>query len=202
MGRKKAGVASDIPIAATARFDASIRFDTFTTTSPQVRLLIEFVSRMPRASLVFVLVALVCVAGCSAYAGILVIESIAHFLGISRFVAGLLLGVLFLRLPSFRGRKLRSKGLLPARVRLPVMLALLAVCLADYGARGEIVRAVFIGLAIGILLAMRAMRALVASRVSTFLTKHQRPTGAAPTSGSAKAVDSDVIDVDFREAKK
>jgi hypothetical protein len=166
-----------------------------------LRFLIEFVSRMPRASLVFALVALICIAGCSSYAGILAIASIADHLGTSRFVAGLLLGLLFLRLPSFREGKLRTKGLLPSPARLPLMVALLAACIVDYGSQGKVVEAVFIGLAVAILLAMKAIRALVATRIAGLFTRFQQPPGTSPATGPAKAVDSNVTDVDFREKK-
>ena len=180
---------------------ASGRFDDLFFSKASVRFLIQFVSRMPRASLLFVLVTLIAIAGCSAYAGILVIESIAHYLDTSRFAAGLLLSLLFLRLPSFREGKLRTRGLLPAQARLPLMAVLLALCLVDYGSQGKVVEAVFIGLAMGILLVIKAIRTLVASRISGFFTKFQQPSGAGPAAGPAKAVDSDVIDVDFREKK-
>ena len=166
-----------------------------------MRFLIEFVARMPRVSLVFGLLLLILIAGCSAYAGILVIGSISRYLDTSRFVAGLLLGLAFLRLPSFKEGKLRTKGLVPKPARLPLMLILLAACLVSYLGRNEVRDAVFIGLAMGILLVTNAIRSLVKSRVASFFTEHQRSASAEPAAGPSRAADPNVIDVDFREPK-
>ena len=81
------------------------------------------------------------------------------------------------------------------------MMLLLAACMLDYGSQGEVVKAVFIGVAAGILLAMKAIRALVATRIAGFFSKFQQPSDTAPAEGAAKAVDSDMIEVEFREKK-
>jgi len=108
---------------------------------------------MPRLAAVVVLLALVALSGSISYAGYLVLGVVAEFLGIGRFTTGLLFGALFARLPWVSQGKLRTVGLLPRHARRPVMLALLAWCMASLLDRGEIAPASFAGFAAAFLLA-------------------------------------------------
>ena len=150
--------------------------------------------RMPRLAIAVVLLALVTLAGISTYAGYLVVGMLADYLGSGRFVAGLLLGALFVRLPHVRDGKLRTIGLLPKKARLPIVLMLLAVCLIQHAVQRNALPVLALGLAASVLLTFRWIRQTLINRVSVFLKPTREP--AAP-----KSVDPTIIDVDFREKK-
>lgn len=124
---------------------------------------------MPRLAAVVVLLALAALSGSISYAGYLVLGVVADFLGIGRFTTGLLFGVLFARLPWVSQGKLRTVGLLPRQARRPVMLALLAWCMASLLHRGEIAPASFAGFAAAFLLAYPWARRKAVNYLRTLL---------------------------------
>ncbi len=150
---------------------------------------------MPRLAIAVLLLALVSLAGTMSYAGYLVVGVVADHLGTSRLLAGLLLGVLFARLPWIREGKLRTIGLLPKRARRPVIVALLAFCLLSFFYRGEWLPMLFLGFAMAFLLAYRRMRKRVVGRATSSLFNF----AAAPK--HSQSTDNTVIDVEFREKK-
>jgi hypothetical protein len=97
----------------------------------------------PKLVLALVVALLAVLAGTITYTGYLVIGVIAEYLGTGRFVAGLLLGILFARFPSVSQGKLRLVGLLPKPVRRPLMVTLVALCLLHFVWQGDYVPAVF-----------------------------------------------------------
>lgn len=151
--------------------------------------------RMPKLAAVIFLLMLVALASTSTYAGYLVVGVLAEYLDIGRVAAGLLLGVIFARIPWVRQGKLRAVGLLPGKARLPVIVALLAFCLLHFLYRGEMVPVMFLGLAASFLLSYRWMRRTIAMHAFTSLF---RTFQAPDRPGSA---DNKVIDVEFREKK-
>lgn len=150
---------------------------------------------MPKLAVAVLLLALVALASSTTYAGYLVVSTVSHYLGTSRFLAALLLGIVFARLPWVRQGRLRAVGLLPGKARLPVMAALLASCLLHFLYLGEWLPVLFLGFAMGFLLGYRRLRQkLVARAMSSVLKAAQHP--AQPRSD-----DRTVIDVEFREKK-
>lgn len=150
---------------------------------------------MPRLAAVVVLLALVALSGSISYAGYLVLDVVADFLGTGRFVTGLLFGALFARLPWVSQGKLRTIGLLPRHARRPVMLVLLAWCITSLLNRGEIAPALFPGFAAVFLLAYPSVRRKVVNHMLSFLP------GAMPCPARRGGNDPDVIDVEVREKK-
>jgi hypothetical protein len=148
---------------------------------------------MPRLTIAVALGVLVALAGTLTYTGFLVVGVLAELLDISRFFAGLLLGILFARIPRLRKGKLATVGLLPKFLRRPVMLSLLALCLVRFLSEGDHVAAGFMGFAMFFLLAFpwlkRAVSARIASSLFQFPGRRHRPEKA----------DDKVIDVEFRE---
>ena len=145
--------------------------------------------------LALALLALVALAGTMTYTGFLVVGVLADYLGTGRFVAGLLLGGLFARFPWISNGKLRTVGLLPKIARRPIMVGLLALCLASFVARGDYVPALFIGFTTAFLLTFPWIRRAIWGRMVSSIFKssadQHRPTGA----------DDMVIDGEFREKK-
>lgn len=149
----------------------------------------------PKFTIALALLALVALAGTMAYTGFLVIGVLAEYLGTGRFVAGLLLGGLFARLPWISKGKLRTVGLLPKLVRRPVMVSLLALCLLSFLSQGQTVPAAFIGFATAFLLTFPWIRRAIWGRMVSSLFK-------APADQHRPASnDGTVIDVEFREKK-
>lgn len=160
-----------------------------------MRLLIQLVLRMPKVAGVVFLLALVALASTLSYAGFLVVGIVAQYLGTGRFVAGLLLGLLFARLPWVRKGKLRTVGLLPRNARLPLMLVLLVFSLMNFLYRGALVPVLFLGLATTFLLTHRWIRRTLFNRALSFLFKPPSQRGRAGSTDKA------IIDVDVREKK-
>lgn len=151
--------------------------------------------RMPKLAIAVLILVLVAIAGTISYAGYLVVGIVSDYLGTGRFVAGLLLGGLFARLPYISQGKLRTVGLLPKHARRPVLLALLAVCLLTLLYRGALVPSLFLGLAVSYLLAYRWMRqAFINRALSSLFGSSIDP--ARPTN-----TDATIIDVEVREKK-
>lgn len=149
----------------------------------------------PKLTIAFALLALVALAGTMTYAGFLVVGVIADYLGTGRTVAGLLLGILFARIPRLSQGKLRTVGLLPKIARRPIMVSLLALCIANFLLRGEYVSVVFTGFAMVFLLTFPWMKRAVSKRMLSSFFK------STPTQNRQKDTDDMVIDVEFRERK-
>lgn len=128
------------------------------------------------------------------YTGYLVIGVLADYLGTSRFMTGLLLGILFARFPRVRNGKLGLVGLLPKPVRRPLIVSIIALCAATLLAHGDYVPAAFAGFAVAFLLGFPWLRRVLFDRLlsSVFPFTGKRPR---------KADDGMVIDGEFREKK-
>lgn len=169
--------------------------------------------RSPRKVLVIVLLFLFALASTMSYVGYLVITMLASQLGISRFLTGLFLGILFARLPRIRDGKLSTMGLLPKPARQPVIAAMLVFCLVNYLLRGQFVAVGFLSFAMVFLLGYGKLKKAVAGKVSSFIFPFGKggqadsPQGPQPGQNSGLPQKprqgpqsrSDVIDVDFKE---
>lgn len=151
--------------------------------------------RMPKLAVAVLILALVALASSLTYAGFLVVGVVATHLGTGRFMAGLLLGILFARLPVVRNGKLRTVGLLPKNTRQPVMVALLVFCLLSYLYRGAMLPALFLGFAASFLLSYRWLRRSLLRRALASLF------GAPPDQARRNGNDQTIIDAEFREKK-
>ncbi|MFP5393397.1 MAG: hypothetical protein ACLGI6_17920 [Gammaproteobacteria bacterium] len=129
------------------------------------------------------------------YTGYLVVGVVADLLGTGRVVAGLLLGLVFARIPSLSNGKLRTVGLLPKAVRRPAIVSLLALCLVRFLSHGEYLPALFAGFAAVFVLTFPWLRKAIFARMSSSAFKfgagRNRPQRA----------DDRVIDGEFREKK-
>jgi hypothetical protein len=128
------------------------------------------------------------------YTGYLVVGVLADYLGTGRFMAGLLLGILFARFPKISKGKLRLVGLLPKPARRPLIVSILALCLVTFLARGDYVPAAFTGFATAFLLTYPWLRRALFDRILSSVFKFagkNRP----------KNTDDMVIDGEFREKK-
>ena len=130
-----------------------------------------------------------------AYTGFLVVGVLADQLGTGRFVAGLLLGVLFARFPWIRKGKPRIVGLLPKPVRRPLIVGILVLCLLHFVWQGDYVAALFIGVTTVFLLTLPWLRRVIFDRLlgSVFKFTRRNP---------GKQPDDTVIDGEFREKKE
>jgi hypothetical protein len=162
---------------------------------PQIlrHLVIAAIGR-PKLAIAVALLVLAALASTMSYAGFLVIGVLADHLGTSRGVAGLLLGALLARFPSISKGKLRTVGLLPKRVRRPLMASLLALCVLNFLSQGDYVPAVFTGFALAFLLAYPWLRKAMFDRMLSSLFGF---TGRNRT----KSTDDRVIDGEFKEKK-
>jgi hypothetical protein len=159
-----------------------------------LRLLVKVAVRTPKLAVAVSILALVALASTMTYAGYLVVGVISDYLGSNRFIAGLLLGILFARMPYVRQGKLRTIGLLPKNARLPTLVALLAFCLLSFLYRGEMVPMLFLGLAATFLLTIRWLRRTFMNRFASFFTSSLDPAHSRNT-------DTTIIDAEFREKK-
>ncbi|MES3022020.1 MAG: hypothetical protein V4857_10600 [Pseudomonadota bacterium] len=150
---------------------------------------------MPRLTIAVAFLALAALASTMAYTGFLVVGVLADHLGTGRFMAGLLLGILFARFPWISAGRLRTVGLLPKPVRRPIMVSILALCLLSFVSRGEQVPALFIGFTTAFLLMYPWMRRAIFDRISSTFFK------SAADKNPPKTTDGAVIDVEFREKK-
>lgn len=137
---------------------------------------------------------LVALAGTLTYTAYLVVGVLADYLGTNRFMAGLLLAILFARFPRVSNGKLGLVGLLPKPVRQPLIVSILALCALTFVARGDYVPAGFTGFAMAFLLIFPWLRRTVFDRFSSSVFKF---TGKSPP----KNDDHMVIDGEFREKK-
>ncbi len=141
------------------------------------------------------LLVLAALASTMTYTGFLVVGVLAEYLGTGRFIAGLLLGLLFARFPWVSKGKLRTVGLLPKPVRRPVIVSLLALCLVSFVMRGDHVPALFIGFATAFVLLFPWLRRAIFDRVVSSVFK------SAGGPRRASSIDETVIEGDFREKK-
>ena len=148
----------------------------------------------PKLALAVALAVLAALASTLTYTGYLVIGVLADYLGTSRFVAGLLLGILFARFPRVSKGKLRLVGLLPKPVRRPLILSIVALCALTFLARGDYVPAAFTGFATAFLVGFPWLRRAVFDRMLSSVFKF---TGKNPRKSSGGMV----IDGKFREKK-
>ncbi|QOL50256.1 FxsA family protein [Massilia litorea] len=130
------------------------------------------------------------------YTGFLVVGVLADHLGTSRAMAGLLLGVLFARIPWFSKGKLRTVGLLPKPARRPVIVSLLALCLLSFLSQAEYLSALVIGFATAFLLSYPWLRRAMFGRLKSSIFKF-----AAGRNPPSRTDEGKVIDVEFREKK-
>ncbi len=150
----------------------------------------------PRLTIAAALLVLAALAATMTYTGYLVVGVLAGYLDTSRFVAGLLLGVLFARFPWISKGKPRIVGLLSKPVRRPVILSLLALCLLHFGAQGDTVPALFAGFTMAFVLAFSWLRKLLFARASSSVFNFA-------TGGNTSVVtDNTVIEGEFRERKE
>ena len=140
------------------------------------------------------LAVLAALAGTLTYTGYLVVGVLADYLGTNRFVAGLLLGILFARFPRVSKGKLRLVGLLPKPARRPLIVSIVALCAVTFLARGDYLPAAFTGFAMAFLLGFPWLRRAVFGRMMSSVFKF---TGKNPRQNS----DDMVIDGEFREKK-
>ena len=151
---------------------------------------------MPKLTAAVALLLLAALASTMTYTGFLVVGVLADQLGTGRFVAGLLLAALFARFPWVRNGKVRIVGLLPKPVRRPLLVSILAFCLANFLWRGDYVPALFTGFVTAFLLAYPLVRRTIVDRLVSSFVKF---TGQhAPR----RPHDDQVIDVEFREKKE
>lgn len=150
---------------------------------------------MPKLTIAVALLLLAALATTITCTGYLVIGVLADYLGTSRFVTGLLLGALFARFPSISKGKLRIVGLLPKPVRRPLMVSLLALCLASLLMQGETGPALFPGFTIAFVLAFPWLKKMLLSRISSTIFN------AAAGRNAPADVDDRVIEGEFREMK-
>lgn len=149
----------------------------------------------PKQTIALVLFVLAVLAGAMSYTGFLVIGVLADYLGTGRFLAGLLLGVLFARLPWLSNGKLRIVGLLPGPVRRPVIVSLLVLCSLHFVARGAYVPAAFTGFTTAFLILFPWLKRTVFDRMRSSVFNF---AGAHPS----RSIDDGVIDGEFREKKE
>ncbi|WP_136220093.1 hypothetical protein [Massilia sp. Mn16-1_5] len=160
-----------------------------------LRFIISAALGRPKLAIAAVLLVLAALASTMTYTGYLVIGVLADYLGTSRFVAGLLLGVLLARFPKLSNGKLRIVGLLPKPVRRPLIVGLLALCLLHFLVQGDYVPAAFTGFATAFLLGYPWLRRTVFDRTIGSVFKF------AGQPRPPKSTDDMVIDGEFREKK-
>lgn len=151
---------------------------------------------MPRLAASVALLALVVLASTISYTGYLVIGLLAEQIGTGRFLAGLLLGGIFARIPWIRKGKLRTVGLLPKPLRRPLIVSLLLLCLLSFLWRGENVPALFIGFTTVFLLIFPWLRRAIFGRMLSSIFKF------VPGQNRHASIDDGVIDGEFREKKE
>ena len=187
------GLRSDVPESAVRICD---RLPTLLCRSTEILpFLVRTAIRLPKLTAAVALALLAAVAGTMAYTGFLVVGVLADQLGTGRFVAGLLLGALFARFPWISNGRPRIVGLLPKPVRRPLIVAILALCLAYFGWQGDYVSAWFIGLTTAFFLTFPWLRRVIFDRLFGAFFKFTRRN-------PAKRTDDTVIDGEFRERKE
>lgn len=156
--------------------------------------LVRAAIRSPKLAGALALAVLAALAGTLTYTAYLVVGVLADYLGTNRFVAGLLLAILFARFPRVSNGKLGLVGLLPKPVRRPLIVAILALCALTFLARGDYLPAGFTGFATAFLFIFPWLRRAVFDRLSSSFFAF---TGKGPRNNT----DDMVIDGEFREKK-
>ena len=133
--------------------------------------LVRTAIRTPKLAIAVALLVLVALASTMTYTGFLVVGVLADYLGTSRTVAGLLLGVLFARFPWIIKGKLRVVGLLPKPARRQLIVGMLALCLLNFLWMGEHVPALVTGFATTFLLTYPWLRRRIFGRMSSSFFK-------------------------------
>lgn len=157
--------------------------------------LVRTAIRLPKLTAAVALFVLTALAGTMAYTGFLVVGVLADQLGTGRFIAGLLLGVLFARFPWISNGRPRIVGLLPKPVRRPLIAIILALCLAHFVWRGDYVAAIFTSVTTAFFLTFPWLRRVLFDRLLGSVFKFNGRSPAKPT-------DDTVIDGEFREKKE
>jgi len=150
--------------------------------------------RAPKLTIAVALCILVALASMLTYTTYLVVGVLADYLGTSRGMAGLLLAILFARVPWISQRGPRIVGLMPKSARRPVMLSLIALCCLHFAWGGDYVPAGWAGFATVFLLAYPWLRRAVFDRMLSPVFKF---AGRQPR----QSKDDNVIDAEFRERK-
>ena len=150
----------------------------------------------PKLTIALALCVLAALAGTMTYTGFLVVGVLADQLGTGRFMAGLLLGVVFARFPWISNGRLRIVGLLPQAARRPLIVSLLALTLLLFVSQGDHVPAVFTGLTTAFLLAYPWLKRTVFKRLSAPFSRF------APGRNARNSADDTVIEGEFRERKE
>jgi hypothetical protein len=153
------------------------------------------VASTPKLTLAIALVLLAALATTISYTGYLIIGLLADYLGTTRFLTGLVLGILFARFPSTKGGKLHPVGLLPKAARRPLILAVLSLSLASFVMRGDTVPASFAGFTIAFLLGFAWLRKAIFARVTSSVRNF------AGGQNTPVSNDDNVIEGEFRETK-
>jgi hypothetical protein len=161
-----------------------------------LRFLVLAAMGRPKLAIALALLVLAALASTMTYTGFLVVGVLAEYLGTSRFVAGLLLGVLFARFPKISKGKLRVVGLLPKPVRRPLIVGILALCCLHFLARAAYAPALFTGFTTAFLLGYPWLRRAVFDRLVSSVFKF---TGGR---NPFKRSDDRVIEGEFREKKE
>lgn len=157
--------------------------------------LVTVVSRMPKLSLAAFVLMLALLSGSLSYAGFLVVGTVSHYLGTGRVLAGLLLGMLFARVPWVREGRLTTLGILPRGARRPVVAGLLLLALATHFYRGNWMPVLFLAFAAAFLLGYPRLRKWLVGRALASLF------GPAADASPRRSADSTVTDVEYRERK-
>ncbi|SEO54667.1 hypothetical protein SAMN05428959_109211 [Duganella sp. CF517] len=150
---------------------------------------------MPKLTAAVAFCVLAALAGTMAYTGFLVVGVLADLLGTGRFVAGLLLGIVFARVPWIRNGRPRIVGLLPKPVRRPLIAGILVFCLVHFVGKGDEVAALVTGVTTVFLVTLPWLRRAIFDRLLGSVFKFTGRNPAQPT-------DDTVIDGDFREKKE
>lgn len=160
-----------------------------------LRFLVYAALRTPKLTIAVALLVLAALAITLSYTGFLVIGVLADYLGTGRFMAGLLLAVLFARFPWISKGKLRIVGLLPKPVRRPLILSMLALCLLHFLSRGDDLPALATGFATAFLLAYPWLKRSLFDRIASSVFTY---AGRNPP----EKTDDKVIEGQFRERKE
>jgi len=156
--------------------------------------------RMPKLTITVAIVLLLILAGISGYAGYLVVGVVAGYLDIGRILTGILLSILFIRLPRLRQGKLSTIGILPKIARLPIVATLAALSTLHYFNQDDIAAVVCLILATTFFLVFRWLKLTLSSRLSSLFAKPGFGFGRS-RSASAEKADPSIIDMEFREKR-
>jgi len=159
-----------------------------------LRFLVSTAIRKPKPAIAIALLMLAVLAGVMTYTGFLVVGFLADYLGTGRYVAGLLLGVLFARFPWISNGKLRIVGVLPRPVRRPLIVSLLLLCLLHFALLGAYVPVLFTGFTMAFLILFPWLKRTVFDRLQASVFQF---AGAKPS----RSFDDGVIDGEFREIR-